>query len=101
MWWVRKFYKLPPTDPRFLAMTTEQMELEWEHYLLDNPDILKDSEQYKDPEYEKWEQEAAIEDHEMGVSEKRNANKNNGLVALDGNEDWEEVEIEIIEEPPY
>lgn len=36
--WFRRRYNLPPLDPRFLAMTPEDVEAEyWAYYYLDNP----------------------------------------------------------------
>lgn len=56
LWWFRKLYNLPPTDPRFLDVTEEQIQLEWEHYILDNPD-LKPTESYYDASFEEeWEE---------------------------------------------
>lgn len=36
--WFRKKYNLPPTDPRFLGMSEEEMLEEfWAHHYFDNP----------------------------------------------------------------
>lgn len=36
--WFRKKYNLPPTDPRFLSMSEEEMlEDFWAHHFFDNP----------------------------------------------------------------
>jgi len=63
MWLIRKLYGsgnlqgkggiLPPTDPRLLDLTDEQIELDLLLYIEDNPDIKKRSDAYKDTEYER------------------------------------------------
>lgn len=71
-------YNLPPTDPRLLAMTDEQIDLEWEHYKLDNPNLAKDV--YSDPAYEEWERQAIEEDQRITIDSKA--------------DEWEEVELD-------
>ncbi len=61
---------MPITDPRYLALTNEQIYLEWENFKLDNPKLFPE-ESYSDPEYEEWEKGQSFEDQE-----------------------WEEVELE-------
>lgn len=95
---MRKLYNLPPTDPRFLAMTTEQIELEYQHFLLDNPELAKD-EKYSDPDYDNWEQKAIKEDARISVNEKGSAEKmrrTNEKEAIEShsNDEWEEVELD-------
>jgi hypothetical protein len=65
-WWLRKFYHLPPTDPRYLAMTPEQIELEWQHFVLDNPKVAG-NEHYTDPGYDDWERRAQEEDSRLTI----------------------------------
>lgn len=55
------------------------------HFILDNPELDKE-ERYKDPEYEKWENEVTKEDTKLNLSE------------FDGN-DWEEVPVNDIDYP--
>jgi hypothetical protein len=78
LWWVRKLYNLPPTDPRYLELTTEQIDLEYEHFLLDNPELkTAQSQSYSDPDYDE--------------TEKNELKK----IAQEAQEDdWEEVEFE-------
>lgn len=52
-------------------MTDEQIDLEWEHYKLDHPELAEDI--YRDPGYEEWERQAIEEDSRIT---------------------WEEVEID-------
>lgn len=40
-WWFRKRYRLPPTDPRFLNLTEEELLLEYEIWLADRGKTLK------------------------------------------------------------
>jgi len=65
-----------PTDERYLNLTSEQIELEFQHYIMDNPDKFK--EVYTDPEYEEWERKTSEEDEKL----------------LLDNEDWEEVSLD-------
>lgn len=80
---MRKLYNLPPTDPRLHAMTEEQIDLEFEHYKLDHPELFK-NETYSDPEYDQWEQEAIEQDSRITPSQTK--------LPID-DEEWEEVEI--------
>lgn len=97
---MRRLYNLPPTDPRFLELTDEQIDLEWEHYLLDHPEILA-NEHYTDPEYDEWEKKAIAEDERLLISDMRSgfaeelgkANKK-GVLDYQKYDDWEEVEID-------
>lgn len=89
---MRKLYKLPPTDPRFLALTPEQIELEYEHFMLDHPELNK--ERYSDPEYDEWEEKTVEEDAqltEIGSVENYGANSPSRIESL---HDWEDVEID-------
>jgi hypothetical protein len=61
--WFRRKYNLPPNDPRFLALTPEDIEAEyWAHRYYDNPT----SESYDDPDFDPDEIEAELE-AEAGV----------------------------------
>jgi hypothetical protein len=52
-WWVQKTFQVLPTDERFKALTQEQLDILWEQYLLDHPDIEKKTEEvFHDPDYE-------------------------------------------------
>ena len=98
MWWVRKLYQLPPTDPRFLALTPEQIEIEYEHFLLDHPELAK--ERYSDPEYDEWENTSAQEDAQIisdYTDEKGSVETYYGAYRQSGIEpsnEWEDVEID-------
>jgi hypothetical protein len=98
LWWVRQLYKLPPTDPRFLAMTPEMILLEQEHYLLDHPELGK-KESYADPDYEEWEKKTIEEDRKLsipGESERPDeidgGAKPKSKVEKNFEDEWEEVE---------
>ena len=44
--WFRQKYNLPPTDPRFLNATDEEIEADfWAHYYQENPNINPEAEQ--------------------------------------------------------
>jgi hypothetical protein len=92
-------YNLPPTDPRFLALTDEQIELDWQHYLLDHPDLAK-KDAYIDPEYEEWERKAIEEDSKITYTDAERNGSDEKISraiqekALDSQySDWEEVPI--------
>jgi len=48
-WWIQKKWNVLPTDPRFLELTEEQMDLLQRHYLKDHPELVV--ERYEDPDY--------------------------------------------------
>lgn len=61
MWMLRKFYggqggAIPPTDPRFLAMTPEQIDYEFEHILLDKAE-QGEGNSYTDEGFEEYDNE--------------------------------------------
>jgi len=66
-WWIQKTFEVLPTDPRYYDLTTEQRELLWEHYLIDNPEVakkLKDT--FYDPEFDEiW--DAMAEEAQEGA----------------------------------
>ena len=69
--WFRKKYNLPPNDPRFLALTDEEIETEyWTYYYEENPDV----EEFDDPNY---------------------AEKMANLESLDMSE-WEDIDINSV-----
>jgi len=65
-WWVQTKFNVLPTDPRYRSLTTEQFDLMYHHFLIDNPeeeDVVKaasdpdykedEPEHYEDPEFMK------------------------------------------------
>lgn len=91
-------YKLPPTDPRFLAMTTEMILLEREHYMLDHPEI-KGKDAFVDPEYDIWERKQIEEDRKLYIPGESNRRAEidrkaqySNRVEKDSDDQWEEVE---------
>lgn len=63
--WLRRKYSLAPTDPRFLAMTPEDIEAEyWAHYYYENRSV----------------EEVEDEDFDLDAE-----------IARMNDEDWEEV----------
>jgi hypothetical protein len=68
MWALRKFYggqggALPPTDPRILAMTPMQVNLEFEHIMLDQ--IAKGDKVYTDDDYEEYDNDTDEVDNKL------------------------------------
>lgn len=107
MWMLRKFYAgnggaLPPTDPRMLAMTPQQVELEFQHIMLDKAE--RGDNVYSDAGYDDYEKETDEVDSklsDMPAYGKEAADPHAGHVVVPSkqaeihNEDeWEEVEID-------
>ncbi|MGF6354074.1 hypothetical protein ABIE27_001984 [Paenibacillus sp. 4624] len=67
LWILRKYVYggLPPTDPRILAMTPEQIDLEFEHMEIDRKAKEGKSEEYDDPEFDDWLNETEEEDGKL------------------------------------
>lgn len=58
--WFRQKYQLPPTDPRFLALTPEDIEVEyWAHQYFEKPDS---AEEFEDDDFDVDAIMAAAED---------------------------------------
>lgn len=79
---------IPPTDPRFLSMTMEQVEVDLSHWELDNK--LRDgtSEEYKDPEFEDYDKETDELDDKSSYEYMPDA------PVRTSSHDWEDVEDE-------
>ncbi len=58
-WWIQREFKVLPTDPRFKALTVEQISLMQEQYVIDHPEAAKAE---PDPEYEEAERALEAED---------------------------------------
>ena len=81
-WWVQKTFNVLPTDSRFTDLTEEQLDLMFQHYLLDakpvktkksaeDPDY-EEPEHYDDPDFEAEWKKAEDEDQDSHLlSEKR------------------------------
>jgi hypothetical protein len=52
-WWVQTKFNVLPTDSRYIDLTEEQLDLMWEHYLIDNPP--PEPQGIQDTEYDKAE----------------------------------------------
>ena len=93
LWWIQKTFHVLATDTRFLDLTEEQLELMYQHYLLDNPqtsntkedtggthdpDYLEPDKRYHDPDFdEEWDN---IDNHDTKIEPDVN-----------NPEEWEEV----------
>ena len=110
MWHLRKFYGgkdgvLPPTDPRILAMTPYQMELDFEHMMIDEK-LRKGGESYEDDSFDAYDKESEDTDsllsEDMPTFTEEDSQKGqeeqpmNVETATSG--EWEEVEIDNLEE---
>jgi hypothetical protein len=102
MWMLRKFYgNLPPNDPRILAMTKEQIDLEFEHIVLDAKQ-KKSGQYYEDEEFEKYDEESDALDrmstddsvYVVQPSEDHNDNMSE-TIQITG--DWEVLETQDFE----
>ena len=54
-------FKVLPTDSRFKELTSEQVDLLYQHYLLDNPEVEKHAEVFSDPGYEEAEKAMLVD----------------------------------------
>lgn len=63
LWTLRKYVYggLPPNDPRILALTDEQIELEFGHMKLDNQ-LKSGNKEFEDEEFDKYDQESEEDD---------------------------------------
>ena len=52
-WWVQKTFNVLPTDSRYLDLTMEQLDLMYEHFLLDNPLPNEGNNKARDGDYDK------------------------------------------------
>jgi hypothetical protein len=111
MWILRKFYggqggALPPTDPRILAMTPEQIELEFEHMLLDRAE-KGEGNVYTDDGYEDYDNDTDEVDNKLSdmptfgreasdphAGQEYKLPKN---AEISNEDEWEEVEIDRLE----
>ena len=93
MWAVRKLYgNMPPTDPRFLALTNEQIDLDMMHVMLDQQ--LRDgtTEVYSDETFDEFDKETDEIDNKFTDIPTADDFRI-GLSATEVNEDdWEEVD---------
>jgi hypothetical protein len=63
-WWVQKTFNVLPTDDRFLNLTEEQMDLIYEHFKLDHPELDKQQdEKARDSEYDNEQDSIPAQEH--------------------------------------
>ncbi|KAF6569101.1 hypothetical protein G9G53_22700 [Paenibacillus sp. EKM206P] len=88
LWLLRKYAYggVPPTDPRILAMTDEQIELEFAHLDLDRKARDGKGEDYDDPEFDEWENETEEADSKLSYDYTAPKTPAEEL------DDWEDVE---------
>ena len=99
MWELRKFYggrtgALPPTDPRILAMTPEQVELEFEHMAYDQQ--LKKGEVFEDDEFAKYDESTEADDVLLSDTPTpgRSVEVPNNVEISSIQDEWVDVEID-------
>lgn len=80
---------LPPTDPRILDMTDEQVELEFIHMELDRKAKEGKSEEYSDPDFDEWDREIEEEDSKLSYEYEPAAMQQ----PTEDVDDWEDVEL--------
>ena len=93
LWILRKFYAgnggaLPPTDPRILDMTMEQIDLEFELIKLDKA-RQDGKEAFEDDEYESWDEDS--EEYDKRLSDPVTEPKPRIPIAYNEDE-WEPIE---------
>lgn len=109
IWLLRKFYggnggALPPTDPRILAMTREQIELEFQHMLLDQNQKDGNQEYFVDEGFEDYDKETEDTDNRLSEMPKfgsEASDPNKGVkdlpkpeTEINNEDEWEDVEID-------
>jgi hypothetical protein len=115
LWALRKFYggnggALPPTDPRILSMTEAQIDIEFQHILLDREEreAAAGNKVYVDDDYEREEAEEARVDSLLYVEPDEEPEEPEGFseevyVPDDesySEEDWQDVDDdETYDEP--
>ncbi|MFS8214823.1 hypothetical protein [Paenibacillus sp. S29] len=77
---------LPPTDPRILAMTEEQIDLEFEHMEIDRKARDGKSEEYEDPDFDEWARETEEMDSKLSYD------YSSPQTPAEDLDDWEDVE---------
>ena len=95
LWILRKYVYggIPPTDPRILNMTEEQIELEYAHLELDRKLRNGSTEFYEDKSFEEYDKETEEMDAILSdpISE---ASSEDEWAAVDDPDEWEDVEID-------
>lgn len=102
LWNLRKFYGgnggcLPPTDPRILNMTPEQIDLEFSHMLLDQKLKNGNKEVFEDAEYEGYDEDTDKFDSKLSDMPTfgSEVDPHHALTVKDQKEDdWEDVETD-------
>jgi len=91
LWTLRKFYAgnggcLPPTDPRILSMTPEQIDLEFTHMAVDQrlSDEASGNKVYEDAEYENYDKDTDDMDDKLSDMPKINYNSDS--------DSWQDVD---------
>jgi hypothetical protein len=62
-WWIQKSFHVLPTDERFLSLTEQQMDLLYEHFKIDHPELREDD-KARDSEYDEAQDGMQMEQHE-------------------------------------
>lgn len=110
-WAILKYFRVLPTDPRFLSLTTEQLDYIYESFILDGELRQKKNEEatikqnvsptnigtteYFDPEFEELWNEIEEEHNNIvgqGISDEEGGILPTSQVIGDFNEEWKEVE---------
>lgn len=63
-WWVQKTFSVLPTDDKFLNLTEEQMDLMYEHFKLDHPELQKQEDnKARDSDYDNEQDGIPAQEH--------------------------------------
>lgn len=101
LWILRKhvYGGIPPTDPRILAMTDEQIELELAHAQLDRKMRDSNGKEFEDEEFDQFDRETEEEDSKLSEtlmfghsSEVRVQSESNS-----DPDEWEDVETDDLD----
>lgn len=110
IWRLRKLYAgnggvLPPTDPRILSMTEQQIDVELEHFLIDIEEKAKAEgrKTYVDESYDAEEEREELIDSKLyveGIDDLPKEESDEPEYRNDDDDEWDDVEIDDIDPLP-
>lgn len=95
LWLLRKYYAggkgaLPPTDPRILSLTPEQIALEFERIEYDEKLKSNEGNHYEDEEYDKYDEESDAYDRNSTDGVLATSEENNPIEV--NYDEWDEID---------
>jgi hypothetical protein len=108
LWILRKhiYGGIPPTDPRILAMTDEQIDMEYAHVQYDKKMKESNGKDFEDEEFDDYDKETEDDDSMLpDEADSLDADATSEVQYVPKNEtkhvpeDWEDVEIDDLDDP--